>query len=116
MLLIAQDSVEKDRDVAFVAVGIREKVAEARARLKNRRRGAEDEVLGESGAVEDRDGRVPAYVFGDAAFVAQRLEHRRVGEPEVVEVGAEPERRYQVEIGAGARQDGARVVEVRLAL
>src|SRR3546814_10866064 len=49
-------------------------------------------------------------------LAAQHLQARRVGEPQMVEIGADAKFGGEVEIGARADEDRAGIVEVRLPL
>src|SRR3546814_17438632 len=55
-------------------------------------------------------------LFPYTTLVRCHLERGGVLEPQMVEVGADPHLGRQVEVGARADEDGARIVEIRLPL
>src|SRR5690606_22474241 len=90
-------------------------ILEPRAGDEDGRAQPPDDVLRGLGPPDAGERQVPADIPGDRALAAQHLEARCIFEPEMIEVGADTHLRRQVEIAAGADEDRARIVEVRLA-
>src|SRR3546814_2487844 len=94
----------------------RSQVLEAASGYEDRGAQAADDILCRLGPPDARELQVPAHILRDRAFATHHLERGGVLEPQMVEVGADPHLGRQVEGGARADEDGARIFEIRLPL